>query len=430
MSVRGLPRRMAFRLRHPHTTVRWRLTLIYGALFLVCGAGLLAITYGLVSHASTTEVLPRAVFVRRPGPLPPLFAAPAPVHQVQLPAEVRSRLKTLPLRIRQAFGSDQGQAVVSLLSSNQRISDLHQLEVESAIALAIMAIISGLLGWVVAGRVLRPLRTITAATQQISEASLHRRLALAGPRDELRQLADTIDGLLMRLEGAFEAQRRFVANASHELRTPLTTVRALLEMVLSDRHATVETFRDACRQVLEENQQEERLIDALLTLAQGQRGIEQPELVDLTALSRDVAQAQSPQAVAHGLTLETALDPATISGDPRLVERLVSNLVENAVRHNVAEGSVSLAVGTQNGHAVLEVANTGPSVPADQVDRLLQPFQRLARERVGHDGLGLGLSIVSAIAAAHEATLEVRPQNSGGLEVVVRFPAAGAATTK
>jgi signal transduction histidine kinase len=415
-------RRIGRRLRHPHTTVRWRLTLIYGGLFLVCGAGLLAITYGLVSRSHTTEVAPRALFIRG-GPLPPPIVRQAFARSAPFPRQVRQRLARLSPKVQQAFRSNQGKAVVSYVVSNQRISDLHQLEVESGIALAIMAIISGFLGWVVAGRVLRPLRTITAATRDISEANLHRRLALAGPPDELRQLADTIDGLLMRLERAFEAQRRFVANASHELRTPLTTVRALLEMVLSEPDATVKTFREVCRHVLEENEQEEHLIDALLTLAQGQRGIDEPEPVDLAALSRDVAKAQQAQASSLGLSLDTALDPATISGDPRLVERLVSNLVENAVRHNVAHGTVSMSVGTQNGHAVLEVANTGPVVPDDQVERLLQPFQRLGAERVGTDGLGLGLSIVSAIAVAHDATLDVRPQEKGGLDVVVRFPA-------
>jgi signal transduction histidine kinase len=181
--------------------------------------------------------------------------------------------------------------------------------------------------------------------------------------------------------------------------------------------------------VLEENEQEEHLIDALLTLAQGQRGIENPEPVDLTALSWNVAKAQEHQVTMRGLTMDTALDPATISGDPRLVERLVSNLVENAVRHNVADGTVSVSVGTQNGHAMLEVANTGPMVPRDQIERLLQPFQRLGAERVGTDGLGLGLSIVSAIAAAHDATLDVRPQGQGGLDVVVSFPVARAPAT-
>ena len=423
MSVHRLPGRVAHRLRHPHTTVRWRLTLIYGGLFLVSGAGLLAITYGLLSHANQVQGPPPWVFFHRRNVLRPPFL-PSGGGIQPLPGQVRAGLALLPVKVRRAFGSRAGRAVVSLVVSNQRISDLHQLEVESGIALAIMALISGLLGWLVAGRVLRPLRLITAATREISEANLHRRLALAGPRDELRQLADTIDGLLMRLEGAFEAQRRFVANASHELRTPLTTVRALLEMVLSDRQATVKTFREVSRQVLEENEQEERLIDALLSLAQGQRGIEHPEPVDLSALSRQVAQTLSPQAAAAGLSLDTALQPAQIAGDRRLVERLVSNLLDNAVRHNVAHGRVDMTVATQNGHAVLHLTNTGPVVPAEQIERLLQPFQRMSGERIGQGGLGLGLSIVSAIALAHQARLQVHARDEGGLDVQVRFPAA------
>ena len=187
----------------------------------------------------------------------------------------------MPPRLQKLLESPSGRRVILNVQSGQRISDLHQLVIESSIALAIMAIISGALGWVVAGRVLAPLRTMTAATQQMSEVNLHERLAIQGPPDELRQLADTIDGLLERLEGAFDAQRRFVANASHELRTPLTTVRALLEMVLSDPRATVGTFRTTCRQVLEESAQQEQLIDALLALAQGQRGIDSRESIDL-----------------------------------------------------------------------------------------------------------------------------------------------------
>lgn len=424
MRLRDLPGRVAHRLRHPHTTVRWRLTLIYGGLFLVCGAGLLAVTYGLVSHANTLPSPPRGVFIHNKGPIPGPVQIRSGGRVVPLPPAVRQRVLQLPPNVRQAFGSSAGKAVVSFVVANQRISDLHQLEVESAIALAIMAIISGLLGWVMAGRVLRPLRTITAATQEISEASLHRRLALTGPRDELRQLADTIDGLLWRLEGAFEAQRRFVANASHELRTPLTTVRALLEMTLSDPRATTETFRDTCRQVLEENEHEERLIDALLALAQSQRGISHPVAVDLTAVAREVMQARGPEARSRGLSLSESLDAATVPGDARLIERLVSNLLDNAIRHNVADGTVSMVVATINGDAVLHVTNTGPVIPADQTDRLLVPFQRLNGERIGRDGLGLGLSIVQAIAVAHQATLELQPVDQGGLDVQVRFPTA------
>ena len=307
----------------------------------------------------------------------------------------------------------------------QRISDLHQLVIESSIALAIMAIISGALGWVVAGRVLAPLRTMTAATQQMSEANLHERLAMTGPPDELRQLADTIDGLLGRLEGAFDAQRRFVANASHELRTPLTAVRALLEMVLSDPRATVGTFRTTCRQVLEESEQQEQLIDALLALAHGQRGVDARERIDLAAIAGDVLRAHEAEAAARGIRVDVSLEAAPILGDRRLIGRLVSNLVDNALRHNVPGGSVRIVVRTWANDVELSVVNTGPMVPAAEVDRLLQPFQRLAGDRVGHgEGLGLGLSIVAAIANGHDATLEVKPGAEGGLDVSVGFARA------
>ncbi len=417
MRVRRLPGRITDRFRHPHTTVRWRLTVLYSALFLACGAGLLAITYGLVSHG----IQPRSVLVNRP--ITPAFV-PSNGNIASLPPQVRRRVAKLPGNVRRAFISPAGKAVVNFVVNRQQVSDLHQLEIESSIALAVMALISGLLGWVVAGRVLRPLRTITAATREISEASLHRRLALPGPRDELRQLADTIDGLLWRLEGAFEAQRRFVANASHELRTPLTTVRALLEMVLSDPRAGTETFRETCRQVLEENEHEERLIDALLALAQGQRGISHPAPVDLTAVAHAVIDAREREAASRGLNISESLDAATVSGDSRLIERLVSNLLDNAIRHNVADGTVSMEVTTANGDAVLHVTNTGPVIPPEETERLLAPFQRLNGERIGQDGLGLGLSIVQAIAVAHAATLDVRPLDQGGLDVQVRFPTA------
>ena len=239
---------------------------------------------------------------------------------------------------------------MSYFGNQQRLSDLHQLEEESAIALAMMALISGLLGWLVAGRVLRPLRTMTATAQEISEASLHRRLAMPGPRDELRQLADTIDGLLGRLESAFEAQRRFVANASHELRTPLTAVRALLEMVLSERGASVETFRQTCEDVLEESAHQERLIDALLTLAQGHRGIAHAETVELDAVAAQVADRLATEAIVRGVAVESSFEPAALSGEERLIERLV-NLLQNALRHNVPGGWMRVSVDTEQAFA-------------------------------------------------------------------------------
>lgn len=421
MKLRVKPSRLALRLRHPKTTVRWRLTLLYGGLFLASGAALLAITYTLVAHANVTpnkSVLnfsgagaqartdhgpPSPGFLRRPG---------AKQLPARLPKSVLSLLRT-----------PAGGRVVQIAGRGQRVVDLHHLIVESGIALGIMAIVSALLGWLVAGRVLRPLRTMTAATQEISEANLHERLALQGPRDELRQLADTIDGLLGRLEAAFDAQRRFVANASHELRTPLTTARALLEMVMSDPLATVQTFRTTCAQVLEEGEQQEQLIDALLALAQGQRGLDKREAMDLASVTRAVLDAREPEVAAAGLRLEDSFESAPISGDRRLVERLVSNLVENAVRHNVPNGNVSLNVDAHDGASTLHIVNTGPPVPVTEIDRLLQPFQRLGADRISNpEGIGLGLSIVAAIANAHDAKLDVRPREAGGLDVEVRFP--------
>ncbi len=419
MSAPGPLSGLARRLRHPRTTVRWRLTLLYGGLFLVSGAALLAITYTLVDNA---VVFPQrsTLSLARPGQglhspaTPPNFQAVRPSQRI---------VKQVPPAIAHLLRTRQGQKALGDVVVTQRVADMHQLIIESALALAVMALISTALGWVVAGRVLRPLRTITAAAQEISEENLNRRLAMQGPRDELRQLADTIDGLLGRLEGAFDAQRRFVANASHELRTPLTAVRALLEMVLSDPTATVATFRATCEQILEESEQQEQLIEALLTLAQGQRGIARAETFDLGAVAGAVVDSREGMAATHGLAMRSSLAPATISGDARLVARLVSNLVDNAIRHNVPAGRLDVTV-RSGGRATLTVANTGPAVPEEEVQRLVQPFQRLSPDRTTHrDGLGLGLSIVAAIADAHDAELAVRARPGGGLEVEVDFPA-------
>jgi signal transduction histidine kinase len=415
------------RLRHPRPTVRWRLTLLYGGLFLFCGAVLLAVTYTLVDNATVS-----AGPLRNPDPgaifqsAAPATAGPGFRRVVKAPPNATATPNgNLPAPLQKLLRSHSGRVVISFVGSQQRISDLHQLVIESGIALAIMAVICGALGWVVAGRVLSPLRTMTASTREISEANLHQRLEIGGPRDELRELADTIDGLLGRLETAFEAQRRFVANASHELRTPLTAVRALLEMVIGDPRATVATFRVTCEQVLEESGQQEQLIDALLALAHGQRGIDQRQPIDLAEIVAAVIRAHQPDATERGLQLRVSLDPAVMSGDSRLIERLVSNLVENAMRHNRPGGAVDLQVHAAGDAAVLVIANTGPVVPADEVDRLLQPFQRLGPDRLARgDGLGLGLSIVAAIADAHDAVLDVHPGSDGGLEVQVRFPTA------
>jgi signal transduction histidine kinase len=271
---------------------------------------------------------------------------------------------------------------------------------------------------------------MTAATRQISADSLHLRLTVTGPDDELKDLADTIDGLLARLDAAFDAkqealdaQQRFVANASHELRGPLTLERAVLEIALADPDATEQTLRATCERVLAAGRQQERLIDALLALARGQRDLDHAEPFDLAAIADEVLLARRDALQTRDLRLDTELGPAPAQGDPRLVERLVINLMDNAIRHNVPGGRVEVRAGVSGRRAVLSVTNTGPAIPPGEIDRLLRPFQRLGADRTGHrDGHGLGLSIVAAIAAAHDAELRVHARPAGGLDVAVYFP--------
>ncbi|MDE3069151.1 MAG: HAMP domain-containing protein [Acidobacteriota bacterium] len=378
-------------MRHPRATLRGRLTLLIAAVLFASGAVLLAITYGF-AHTHSAAV--RAV-----------------------PAEA-SQLESAHA------GSGEAAHPPSTVVEDQHVADLNAQLAASGVALAIMAVLSVLTGWLVAGRVLRPLRAMTAAAGQISAESLDRRLAPGGPRDELKELGETIDGLLGRLQDSFDAQRRFVANASHELRTPLTASRALLEMVIHDPHATAESFRATCRQVLEEGAEQERLIDSLLLLARSQRGIAACETFDVAPLVSGAIDAHEPRARALGLRIDRAIAPAELSGDRRLVERLVGNLVDNAVCHNLANGHVAVQVAVEHGRATLTVTNTGPLVPPSDLERLLQPFQRLSAQRTGeHDGLGLGLSIAQAIATAHEAALGLLAAPGGGLRVEVSFPA-------
>ena len=283
-----------------------------------------------------------------------------------------------------------------------------------------MALIATWLGWIVAGRALQPLRTITATARDISANNLHRRLALDGPDDELRQLGSTFDALLERLEGAFAAQRQFAANVSHELRTPLTFERTLLEVALADPDASAADLRAACERVLRSGQHQERLIDALLMLSRSQRGLDCHEPVYLAAIAAHVLASTDT----GGLAVEQSLAHAQAEGDPRLVERLVANLVSNAVRHNEPGGALMVATDTVRGHGILRVSNGGAPIAPEDVERLFEPFERLdgARASVG-DSLGLGLSIVRAIADAHGATIDTALPSGGGLSIEVSFPA-------
>ncbi|HEX6488266.1 MAG TPA: HAMP domain-containing sensor histidine kinase [Candidatus Dormibacteraeota bacterium] len=298
---------------------------------------------------------------------------------------------------------------------------LSQLVVSAAIALGVMLVIAAVLSWLAAGRVLRPIRAITATAQRLSQQNLQQRIALDGPRDELRDLAETIDAMLDRLAAAFEAQRRFVANASHELRTPLTRERALVDVTLADPKAGAAALRAMGERVRVAVDEQERLIDGLLTLAQGERGVERHEHLDLaevTARALDAAQG-----VAVGVALTRHLEPSPVLGDPELLERVAANLVDNALTHNVDGGSVVVTTGVREGHSLLRIENTGPVIPAEVVPVLFEPFRRRGRDRAGRQrGHGLGLSIVAAVVAAHGGTVEARPRAGGGLEVEVRLP--------
>ncbi|MBO0515026.1 HAMP domain-containing protein [Streptomyces beijiangensis] len=314
-------------------------------------------------------------------------------------------------------GPEVGAYVVQQLNV-QRDDQLHLLLVESAIALAVMVALSLLLGWLVAGRVLAPLQSMASTARRISADHLHRRLAVPGPGDELTDLSDTFDDMLARLEIAFEAQRQFVANASHELRTPLTLQQTLVDVALADPGATADTLRAACLRVRAAGQEQERLIDALLTLARSQRGLQEREYVDLAV----VAGSLLPES-AH--RIEADLAPAGLLGDPQLVERLAGNLIDNAVRHNVVVGGgwISVRTGLRAGCPTLRVANSGPAIPPDRIDALFQPFTRHGDQRTRRrDGHGLGLSIVAAIAVAHGGSVQAQPGDGGGLCVEVTFP--------
>ncbi|GAA0264810.1 ATP-binding protein [Actinomadura nitritigenes] len=299
---------------------------------------------------------------------------------------------------------------------------LSQLLTGSAVALIILVPVALALGWFVAGRFLHPLRTITATARIISAGDLHRRLDLGEPTDELTELGRTLDDLFARLQASFDAHRRFVANASHELRTPLTGQRTLLEVALAAPDTDSGTLRSACQEALALGEHQERLVQALLALATSERGVARWDRFDLAHVVEEVLAIRRDQATERGIDIVEHLTPAVTAGDPKLIESLVANLVDNAIRHNHAGGHLEITTRTSGAQVVLEVTNSGPVIPGDQVQRLLQPFQRLAPDRHGRrDGYGLGLAIVDAVAQAHSATLTATVRAEGGLNVSIRF---------
>jgi signal transduction histidine kinase len=395
------------RLRLPGRTVRVRLTVLYGILFFASGAVLLAIASGVaVARSSHAEVSPPA------GQLPPVSAlARAQAQILALQAQVQN------LQAQGPNPPGQDRLPANLL-------------VASLIALSVMTVISVVLGWLIAGRALRPVREMTATAQRISEDSLDERLALRGPRDELKELGDTIDGLLERLEVAFSAQRRFVANASHELRTPLTTMRAALDVALAKPEpAPPQTVALAAR-LRTELDRIDRLLEAFLVLARAQhRSMPGQAVLPLDYMVGSALAGQAAAIRAMGLTVrDTSLGGAWVAGSQALLSRLVENLIDNAVCHNTAGGWIAITTSARDEGARLVVENGGPVLDERQVAELTQPFRRLEADRVGTDrGSGLGLSIVAAIAEAHGGTLSLRARPGGGLRASVDLPAAAPA---
>jgi len=376
----------------PRLTVRARLTLLYTGLFAACGAIVVAVTYALVASLQH----------------PPAHygvACPAPEFQ-------RTNCK------------DAFQEAAALGAQIQREATLTHLLQYSLITLSAATVLAAAAGWIAAGRVLRPVTQITQAARAASEHHLSARVALRGPRDELRELADTFDAMLARLQAAFEGQQRFVANAGHELRTPLTVMRTTLDVVLAKPDPAPGELRAMGHDVRAAVGHAERLIGALLTLARSDRGLTGCEPVDLATVAEDVLDAADHRS----RRLHATLQPAMTSGDPVLLERLAANLVDNALRYNTPAGDLWLTTGTAGGQATLAVANTGPVIAREALERLFQPFQRL-NGRTASDGFGLGLAVVASITAAHHGTLTADPRPGGGLTVTVTIPATGPMTS-
>jgi signal transduction histidine kinase len=316
-----------------------------------------------------------------------------------------------------------GSTSISGSSSSQNAFIGRHFNVGPALVFAGTVLVALALGWLIAGRFLRPLRSITATARDISASNLSRRLNLAGHDDEFTELGETLDDLFARLEASFQAQRHFVANASHELRTPLAAERTLLQVALADPDATVQTLRSTCQKLLALGDQQERLIEALLTLASSERGIDQWAPFDLAEMAGKAIMDRRQEADSRGIRFVAALDPASASGDLSLADSLVANLVDNAIGHNLDGGRIEISTAVAGDKAILSVSNTGAVIPPGEVDRLFQPFQRLGTERVGHaSGNGLGLAIVRAITSGHGATLTANARPEGGLDIQVSFP--------
>jgi signal transduction histidine kinase len=306
-------------------------------------------------------------------------------------------------------------------AEHQRHATLAHLLQYSLITVGAVIVVAAILGWIAAGRALRPVHRITAAARAATEHNLSERVALRGPRDELQELAETFDEMLGRLQAAFDGQQRFIANASHELRTPLALMRATVDVVLDNPASTTDDLREMAIELRAAVDHAEHLVGALLILARNERGLTVQEEVDLATVAEDVLD----NADLSERRVHATLEPALMTGDPVLVERLVANLVDNAARYNTAAGDIWISTRAVDGASHLTVSNTGPVVSPADAGRIFQPFQRLGG-RTSHDGFGLGLAIVASIAAVHGGVADARPRDGGGLAITVAFPPPGA----
>jgi signal transduction histidine kinase len=385
-----------------------RLTLLFAALFLAAGAALLGISYVLA--------------VNQPDNVPPVTSG-------ELKLAFHCKQSKGPLPKSEPLLSSQCAHAFAAIGAHEAAAGLRRQTLErllaySLVALGAMTVVSGALGWVMARRVLRPVSSITAAARRASEQHLGERLALTGPHDELRELADTFDKMLERLDAAFASQRRFVADASHELRTPLTVMRTAIEVTMAKPARTPDQLEAMAAKVARSAAQAEELVEALLTLAASEQAPAGPELVDLATAAEDAAESAAARARELDLRVDTDLAAAPACGSRLLLERMVGNLVENAVRHNIHGGWILIRTGTGEQRARFEIANSGPVIPEALVPSLFEPFRRV-EERTGvRDGAGLGLAIVRSIGTAHGASVEAHSLPEGGLRILVTLPVA------
>jgi signal transduction histidine kinase len=388
-----------------HLSIRARLTLLYGALVLLAGAALLTIVLVILDHVIDTQpiVLDDRYVAQLTGATP-TNGAVAPDQQKQAKATVAETAEAIRTDLRH-------RTLTPLLGP-------------SLVALGVFGAGGFVAVWFVAGRALRPVRTITATAQNVAAGRLDTRIELQGPRDELRGLADAFDAMLDRLHRVFASQRDFIGNASHELRTPIAISRTLLDVAMTDPDAPPELTRVGS-QLIEVNARQDRLVEGLLTLARSGNVVTEPCSVDLDGIVRDVIQRHGGEAADRGVTIDlcTSRTPS-VQGDPVLLERLVENVVQNAVRHNVPGGTVTVEVRDRSPEVLVTVGNTGPALSVEDPATLFEPFRRATDRVDGRQGCGLGLSIVKMVAEAHRGSASLTANPGGGLTVEIRLPKA------